>query len=274
MPLSRRKGNRVGSSLNAVPDQIGSAIALLRHPRARALAIVSVVVTLLATWCAPGDHGFLDWSRIVVIVVTAALAVLLLADDRPGHTDDRPRLLGSLFFILVAVVFNLTFGVATAIAYSIAFSLLAAAALRLRGAPSTWLTAVLVTIAVPPWIWIALDVWDNGLLLLLPLAALAIVSSGHRRFAVRRSGGPATISGRAHRLASWLAALIAAGITLVAGVTTDASNTWVAIGALATIVCLGLEAGLASTVIASNDDRARLVDLAFGCIALAWMIGL
>lgn len=265
----------MGPSLNAVPEQIGSAVALLRQSRARTLTIAATSTVLVATWSAPGGAaGAVDWLRIGTILIASLLTVLLLADDRPGSADDQPRLLGSLFFLLLAIVVNLTYGLGTAVVYSIGCSLIGVAVLRLRGDARTWLESVLIALLVPQWIWLALDVWDAGLLLLIPLAALAILSTGHRRFAVRRAGGPATISGRAHRLASWLGVLTAALMTLLVGLVSDASNTWVSLGAIGAVLALGLEVGLGRTGSSDQDRGAAAIDVALAWVALAWLISL
>lgn len=261
-----------------------AALALLRRRAMRRGAIGGIATTVLATWFAPDSSpSWQDWTRLLLLVCVGALGLLVLVTARDSGiqpAERQQRLIGAGVLVLAATLLNTTFSIATAITFSIGFSLIAVLAVQDDREDSSWALMGVLGVAIPIWVWTALGAWDWGLLLLIPLAALAFVSDRHIRDAASpHSSDPATItastlSRRGHRLGSWLGMLISALLVLVVGLASDASNVWVALGAIGAIGCVGLEAGLPG----SGRNAARrsiwLCDAGLSWLALCWMASL
>lgn len=266
-------------TMQTMYSQVTDALALLRDRRVQLCVGVALLVTILAGWLAPAarSSGW-DWLRFSIILALSTVAVLVQLDagaERHAPAGRQSRLLGVATFILLAIVLNATFGFVPTLVYSVSFSLVVLEAMRDRRGRAPWLMCLLLVMVIPSWVWTALDAWDPGLLLLLPIAALALLSDGHIRSAVANGDelAPGGLSMRGHRLGSWIGVLAVALLILVVGVLTSVSNTWVAFGAIGAIVLIALEGGLPAS--RSQPRRSTiLVDLSLAWLALAWLISL
>ena len=264
--------------------QLQAAASLLRHRAVQICIAAAFTMSVLATWFAPDTSpSFWDWFRIILLVGVGALGLLMFLasrDELLQPADRQQRLIGAGLLALVAILLNVTFSLGTAISFSIGFSLIALFAIQdLRGR-SPWLLCGLLCVIVPFWVWTALQAWHWGLLILIPLAALAFVSDRHIRHAASTSGSdtPSSVTGnltrRGHRLGSWLGILGSALLVLVIGMLSDASNTWVALGAIGAVTCIALEAGLPGSGTEGSRRSIVLCDAAAAWIALCWMVSL
>ena len=148
-------------------------------------------------------------------------------------------------------------------------------AFNIRPQQSVWPLIGLTGLVVPFWTWTALGAWNGGLLLLLPIAALALVGDEHMRQASTLEPEPGDpISWRAHRLASWIAILLAAALTLIVALTTSVPDTWVAIGAIGAIRLIAMEIGYPRADDAPREYSVLFTDLAFLWIAFCWLVSL
>ncbi len=239
-------------------------------------AIATIVSILLAPDASPSSW---DWIRILLIGFLGASSVLmfvsaqLLAADSP---DRRPRLVIAGVLVAAALLLNLTFTLGTALIFSIGFTVVVLIATGDSAFRTTKTIASAQIATIPFWIWSALEAWTWGLLLLMPLAAIGVISDGHLRTAI---GPPAAdgspLSLRAHRLAGWLGVLGSALIVMIAGLLSDASNGVVALGAVGAIVLVGLEAGSPQAPASGLKlSSVAIVDAALLWVAVCWIVSL
>lgn len=264
--------------------QVIASASLLRHRAVQLCLLAAFAIAMLATWFAPDtETSFGDWFRIVVLVAIGAIGLLMFLSARDPliqPADRQQRLIGAGLLILIAILVNATFGIGTAVTFSIGFSIIALVAIQdLRGR-SPWLLCGMLGVLVPFWVWTALEAWHWGLLMLVPLAALAFVSDRHIRSIVaapeRTAVEPRSsrLTPRGHRLGAWLGILGAALLILFSGVLSDASNTWVTAGAIGAIAGIALEAGLPATEGTDAWRSIVLCDAALAWVALCWMVSL
>jgi len=264
--------------------QVIASASLLRHRAVQMCTVAALAISVLATWFAPDTStSFGEWFRIILLVGVGTLGLLMLLaarDERVQPADRQQRLIGAGVLVLIAILLNVTFSIGTAISFSIGFSLIALFAIQdLRGR-SPWLLCGLLCVIVPFWVWTALRAWHWGLLMLLPLAALAFISDRHIRDAASAPErdpsmrGTNALTRRGYRLGSWLGILASALLILATGMLSDASNTWVAIGAIGAVTCIALEAGLPTAKTGGVRRSIYLCDMALAWIALCWMVSL
>lgn len=267
--------------------QVIASASLLRHRAVQMCISAALVISILATWFAPDTStSFWDWLRIILLVGVGTLGLLMLLAARDEHVqpaDRQQRLIGAGVLVLIAILLNVTFSIGTAISFSIGFSLIALLAIQdLRGR-SPWLLCGLLGVIVPFWVWTALRAWDWGLLMLIPLAALAFISDRHIRDATAAATpDPAPsaadptdrLTSRGHRLGSWLGILGSALLVLIVGMLSDASNSWVALGAIGAVIVIALEGGLPKHEPEGSRRSIYLCDAALAWIALCWMVSL
>lgn len=268
-------------SLATVGHHFLASWPLLRRRRVQAAIVTGVIVILFSIILAPdASPTAWDWIRILLIGLASALSVLMFASAQvlPADSiDRRPRLAIAGALVAAALLLNLTFTLGTALVFSIGFTVVALiAAVDTPFRTSRTIASVLIA-TIPFWVWSALQAWTWGLLLLVPLAAIGVISTGHMRTAAEPPGASNTsLSPRAHRLASWLGVLGSALIAMVAGLLTDASNGVVALGAIGAIVFVALEAGspYASASASSRVSSVAIIDAALLWVALCWIVSL
>ncbi len=264
--------------------QVVVSLALLRQRAVRRGVAAALAISVLATWFAPDTSPSLfDWIRILVLVSVGALGLLMVVaarDQGAQPVERQQRLVGAGVLALIAILLNATFSIGTAISFSIGFSLIAVLAAEDDRVQSLWPLRGILSVLVPFWVWTALEAWDWGLLLLIPLAALAFISDRHIRDAAAARGlDPSTsaltpLSHRGHRLGSWLGLLGSALLILIGGLVSEASNTWGALGAIGAVSCIALEAGLPGSGMAAIRRSILLCDAGLAWIALCWMVSL
>lgn len=264
--------------------QVVASASLLRHRAVRICTVAALAISVLATWFAPDTStSFWEWFRIILLVGVGTLGLLMFLAARDEHAqpvDRQQRLIGASVLILIAIILNASFSFGTAISFSIGFSLFALFAIQDFRGRSPWLLCGLLCVIVPFWVWTALRAWHWGLMMLIPLAALAYISDRHiRDVATAPERDPSqrginALTRRGHRLGSWLGILGAALLILVTGMLSDASNTWVAIGAIGAVTCIALEAGLPTTEKPGVRRSIYLCDAALAWLALCWMVSL
>ncbi|MBA3378352.1 MAG: hypothetical protein H0T93_05675 [Chloroflexia bacterium] len=253
----------------------------LLHRRQVQVAIgIAAIATLLSVILAPDvTPSMWDWIRIILVGILGASSVLMFtaAQLLPAEsTDRRPRLVIAGALVAMALLLNLTFTLGTALIFSIGFTVIVLIATGDSALRTTKTIASALIATIPFWVWTALQAWTAGLLLLIPLASVAVISNGHMRAAMNMpSDNGSPLTPRGHRLACWLGILGSALIALVAGLLSDASNGVVALGAAGAIVIVGLEAGSPpGPVSGSRSLSPAIVDVALLWIALCWIVSL
>jgi hypothetical protein len=269
--------------LESLWRQVRISIALFRSRAVQLTGITAFLVTVLAVSLAPdaAPSGW-DWTRILLILGIATVAMLcFLASRDSGVPSDtqRHRLFAAAVLVTISLLLNVTFGLGTAITFSIGFTIIALLAQVDTRGRSPWLLCAALGITIPFWVWTALAAWHAGLLMLVPLGAIALVSDGHMRDAVLGEGAASatatTMSPRGHRLASWLGILASALLLLIVGLPGDSSPAWLVMGALGAVICIALEAGLPRTARVPMAQRSVLLgDLALAWMAVCWLASL
>lgn len=264
-------------------QQIRISVTLFRLRAVQRIGFAAFVITVCAVSLAPdaAPSGW-DWTRIILIVCTATVALLCFLTSRdPGvpSGDQQLRLFATAVLVTLALLLNIVFGLGAAIAFSIGFTLIALLAQSETLGRTPWLLCGALCIVIPFWIWTALNAWHIGLLMLVPLGVIALISDAHMRDAAAcRVPGPAppsTMTARGHRLASRLGILAAAMLMLVAGLPGSGSSSWLAAGAAGAVIGVALEAGLPRTRGVSMGWRSVLLcDAALAWIAICWLASL
>jgi len=269
----------ISQSIATIWLQIIHASRLLRERTVQRNVLAGFVVLVAAILLAPSDDvtGW-DWLRLLLMGVLATLSILTMSASR--HVRIRletrqARIVGASILFILALLVGLTFGLGSAAIFSLGFSLVTIQALNLRRDQAPWQLVGLLVLLIPFWVWTALGAWTGGLLLLLPIAALALIGDEHMRQAASPHPEPGDpLSWRAHRLASWIAILLAAALTLIVALTTSIPDTWVAIGALGAIGFIALEIGYPRADDAPRDYSVLFADLAFVWIVFCWLVSL
>lgn len=269
--------------LESLWRQVRISVSLFRFGAVRLVGITAFLITVLAIVLAPAvsPSGW-DWTRMLLILGTATVALLCFLASRdmeaPSETQQQ-RLFAAAFLVTCSLLLNITFGLRAAITFSIGFTLIALLARIDSRGRSPWLLCGALGIIIPFWIWTAFDAWHVGLLLLVPLGAVALVSDGHMRDAVldveAAPRAPATMSSRAHRLASWLGILASALLILLVGLPGDNSSSWLVTGAIGAVIAIALQAGLPRMRRVTTVQRSILAcDIALAWIAVCWLASL
>lgn len=269
----------ISHTIATVWFQIIQASRLLRERSVQRNTLAGFVVLLGAILLAPSDDvaGW-DWLRLLLMGLLATLSILTMSASR--HLRIRletrqARIVGAGILFVLALIVGLTFGPGSAAIFSLGFSLVTIQALTMRRDQSPWMLVGLLLLLIPFWVWTALGAWTGGLLLLLPIAALALIGDEHMRQASRIEPEPGDpLSWRAHRLASWIAILLAAAMTLIVALATSIPDTPVAIGALGAIGFIALEIGYPRADDAPRDYSVLFADLAFVWIVFCWLVSL
>ena len=269
--------------LESLWRQVRISITMFRFGAVRLVSTAAFLISVLAIVLAPGasPSGW-DWTRVLLILASATIALLcFLASREPAaHLEiQRQRLFAAAVLVTCALILNLTFGAGTAVTFSIGFTLIAVLAQLDSGGRSPWLVCGALAIIIPFWIWTALEAWQIGLLLLLPLGVLALVTNGHMRDAVfdhpaatRFQGG---MSAHGHRLASWLGILASALLVLIVGLPGDNASTWLAAGAIGAVAGVALLAGQRRVAdVPASRSSILICDAALAWIAICWLASL
>lgn len=270
-------------ALESIGQHIRISIALFRFRTVRLIGVTALLVTVLAIILAPdaSPSGW-DWARILLILATATIAMLCFLASRDTAMPpevQRQQLFTAAILVTFALLLNVTFGLGTAIVFSTGFTSVALFAHVDDRGRSPWLLCGALGIIIPFWIWTALTAWHAGLLMLVPLGAIALISDGHMRDAMlddeTASKAPRAMSPRGHRLASWLGILASALLLLIVGLPADSSPSWLVMGAIGAVICIALEAGLPRMTQVSMARRSVLLgDLALAWIAVCWLASL
>ncbi|MBA3276504.1 MAG: hypothetical protein H0T72_11985 [Chloroflexia bacterium] len=266
-------------SLAHVGQHLLAPRTLLRRRPVQIAIGVAAVATILAIVLAPETTpSTWDWVRILLIGLLGTGSVLMFVAAQPPAADAverRARLLIAAALVTLALAINLTFTLGTALIFSIGFTVVVLIATENRDHRIPRLISGALIAGIPFWVWSALQAWTWGLLLLIPLAAIGVISDGHMRAAVASpEDADSLLTPRAHRLACWLGIFGSALIALVAGLLSDAANGVVALGAVGAIVLVGLEAGTPLSAAPGARTSLALAEAALLWVAICWIVSL
>ncbi len=248
-----------------------------RRPVQVALAVLAIATILSIVLAPDASVSAWDWTRLLVVAALGAYSVLIFAaasDSGTSAAERQSSLAGAGLLVAIALLLNLTFSFGTAVVFSIGITLVTLAAALDRADRSAWAMTGTLLVAVPWWVWSALDAWTWELLVLIPIAAIGIVSDGHMRAAAAL---PSTISSplsaRAHRFGSWLGVLGAALIALAFGLLTGVDRRILMLGVLGAVALVALDA-VAPSSPGSSRRSVNLIDTALVWLALCWIVSL
>lgn len=267
------------TTLTLVWQQVLLSLHVLRDRTALICAGTTLVMTLIAIATAPGaDPGAWSWIGLLLVGALTMLAIVMLVASRHpalSAADRQHRLTAAATFGIVALALNLTFSFWSSILLGLAMVLVARQALALRPGTFPWLLCATLVTLIPFWVWAALDAWDPGLLLLIPLAALAYLSGGHIRDAYETPApDDRLLSMRAHRLGAWMGILLGGLLVVIAGLIGESSYAWISLGGISAAIFIALEAGIPRPDDQPGRYSAALCDGAFVVAAVCWLISI
>jgi len=265
--------------LSGIWFQIIASVSLLRYRSVQWSVLAGFVTLWFVAMLAPvSTVTSWDWTRLLLIAILSTLSILSFAASRHLRISletRRLRIIGASVLFVLALIVSLTFGIGSTAIFSLGFTCITLQAVHDRRSTTPWLLIASLGFFIPFWIWTALDAWTGGLLLLIPIAALALIGDQHMRESVTpvtRDGDP--LSWRAHRFGSWIAILLAALLIVVVGLITGAAHGWASLGAIGAVALIALEAGYPRP---ENEPRRYAVligDVAFIWIAFCWLVSL
>ncbi len=274
----------VSDSLTSISRQLQVTARRLTEPNCLLAVLAGYGATIISASLAPGTSvSAWEWMRILLIVTGGVLAGAALAVAQDA-TEDLPYLTVALAATLLTLAIVATFGLTTAALCSLALSIVDSAIVVDRVRTSPEIAVVALAVLTPWWVWSALDAWDAGLLLLVPLAGLALNALGHARLGFADGPSPeqpsphessARLSPRGHRLGVWLSLTGGAALLLIIGTATGAADGW---------LVLGGAMSSAATAAAITSERLyrrmgrrlypALPMLAFALLSLSWLASL
>lgn len=260
-------------------NQVLLSLHVLRDRTAQACALTSLFMAIIAISSAPGaDPGFWSWLVLLLIGALSMVAIITFVASRhplAPPANRQHRVTAAFTLGVSALILNIFFGLASTILLGIGMVMLAWQAARIRPGTFPWLLCATLIILIPWWIWTALDAWDPGLFLLIPLAALAYLSGGHIREAYAEpddEGRP--LSTRGHRLGAWMSVLLGGILIVLAGLVGSSSYAWIALGGIVMAVSVAIEAGISRPEDQPGKYSAAITDGAFVIAAICWLISI
>jgi hypothetical protein len=228
--------------------------------------LASLAIVVVAGIVAPGDApGPWTWLRVLAIWLLVAIALGTIAEfGTGGRTANRTSPLIVWGALLVAVLISLSFNVLTTALTVLGLILLLLTVPAAGHALTFWTTIVTVT---PLWVWSAFDAWDRWLLMLVPIAAIGLVSLEH---AVRagHAGGD-----QPQTMAAWVGLLTLAAATLVVALAGPIDPSWVTLAALAVALIAIVDVAV-SRIPSSRLSPVVLPAIALVVIAFGWLAAL
>lgn len=267
-------------TLSLVLNQIVASMIVLRHRSAGFATATALAMTLISIATAPGtEPGFWSWIGLLLIGTLSSLAVLTwVASRNPLVAPDNRqyRLTAAVTLAAIALALNLVFSFLSTLVLAVGLVMLGRQAGRVHPGSFPWILSAALVTFVPWWIWTALGAWHPGLLVLIPLAAIAWLSGGHIRAAYHPPAdeNPSPLSMRGHRLGAWMGMLLGGILIVAAGLVSDASNAWIALGGVLMAVAVALEAGISRPDEHPGKYATAICDGAFAILAVCWLISL
>ena len=228
--------------------------------------LASLAIVVVAGIVAPGD-GPGPWSslRVLAIWLLLSLSLATIIGVGTGHRTAREASPLVVWGALVlAILIALTFDVLALSLTVLGMILLLVTAPTSNHALTFWTVVVTIT---PLWVWSAFEAWDRWLLMLVPIAAIGLVSLEHAVRAGHAGGSmPET-------LAAWLGLLALAGATLLVALLGPIDPSWSTSAALSVATLAGID--LARARFRSvRLSPVVLPAFALALIAFGWLVAL
>jgi hypothetical protein len=264
------------NTLALVTQQVLASMRVLSDRTAQICALTSIVMAVVSIAIAPGaDPGTGTWLVLLGVGALSMLAIITFVASRSTRIappDRQHRLTAAVTFAVVAMVINLFFGFWSTVLLATALVALVRQARALRPGDFPWMMCATIVTLIPWWLWSALGTWDAGLIILLPLAALAYISGEHIREAYAPPpAGDRILSGRAHRYGGWMGMLLGGILIIVAGLIGESAHEWLALAGMTMAFGVALEAGVPQSETHPGRSSAAISDIAFVIAALCWL---
>lgn len=228
--------------------------------------LASLAIVVVAGIVAPGDGpGIWTWLRILAIWLLIALPLGTIVEVGAGRrvaSGVSPLVIWGALGL--AVLISLSFDVLATALTVLGVVVLLLAAPSAGHALAFWVAAVTIT---PLWVWSAFDAWDRWLLMLVPIAAIGLISLEHAVRAGHAGGDPA------QSLAAWIGLLATAATTLLVVVVGSIDPSWSTAAALAVAALAVLDLAL-SRVPVLRISPVILPAVALMTLSLGWMAAL
>jgi hypothetical protein len=257
-------------------QQVIASLRVLSDRTIQASAFAALIVTIVSIEIAPNaDPRAGSWLGLLAIGALTMLAVVtyVASTSIRAHPSDRQhRQTAAMTFAVVALLLNFLFGFWSTALLTAALIAVARQARTLRPGEFPWLLNATVITLIPWWIWTALDTWDPGLLILLPLAVLAYITGQHIREAYAPPPAEDRIlSERGHRYGAWMGMVLGGILIIVAGLIGNSSHAWLALGGSTMAIAVALEAGSRLSSTRPGRTSAAISDIAFVVAGLCWL---
>jgi hypothetical protein len=264
------------NTIALVSQQVIASLRVLTDRTAQVCAVTSIVMAIISIAIAPdADPGAGTWFALLGIGALAMLAIITYVASRSGQAsppDRQHRLTAAVTFGVIALIANLFFGFWSTVLLGLGLFVLIRQARALRPGAFPWLMCATIVTLIPWWLWTALDTWDAGLLILLPLAALAWLTGEHiREVYAPPPAEDRLLSVRAHRYGAWMGMLLGGILIIVAGLIGNSSHEWLALGGMAMAFGVAIEAGTPDSTTHPGRTSAAISDLSFVIAAICWL---
>lgn len=256
--------------------QVIASVRVLADRAAQTAVFTALIMTLISIEVAPdAEPGAGSWLGLLAIGGLAMFAIVtwIASKSRHAHSADRQhRLTAAVTFAVLALVANLFFDFWSTALLAAAMIAVARQGRTLRPGEFPWLLNATIVTLIPWWIWTALDTWDPGLLVLMPLAALAFLTGEHIREAYAPPPAEDRIlSERGHRYGAWMGMLLGGILIIVAGLVGESSHAWLALGGITMAIAVAMEAGVRISPTEPGKTSAAISDVAFVIAAICWL---
>lgn len=257
---------------NANVNRVGKMVNLLVEPSQARQNSVLLGFTAIALLSVPEP---ISSAKILWLCLSAVALAISMANIHLAHTIDTPG--DSLPHIIVG------FGAAI-IAVAISLIIRPISGLFLLIIRMVWgstserrpfVTAALMVLAIPMWVWLAAGAWRWELLMLIPIIALGLLAVSHLMDThAWPQGEDRILSQRAHRYAAWIAIALTGIMMVLVGLLGDVSRSWLALAGVTLAAAIPLEAGVGTTDEGSAKPGLRIVMAAYFIAIACWLIGI
>ncbi len=229
-------------------------------------ALASLAIVVGSGIVAPGDGtGIWTWLRVLAIWLLLTFSLGTIIDVGSGNRTARtvsPLIVWGALALVIVIA--LTFNVLALSLTVLGMTLLLLTVPTSNHALTFWTVAVTI---IPLWVWSVFEAWDRWLLMLVPIAAVGLVSLEH---AVRagHAGGDVQAT-----MAAWIGLLALAAATILVAILGPIDPTWSTAAGLAVAILAPIDLALARAS-SARISPVVLPALALVLIAFGWMVAL
>lgn len=259
--MSNANANRIGKMLNLLvdPSQARQNSVLLGFT---AIALLSVPE--------PISGAKILWLILAALALAISMTNIHLAHNIEAPGDSLPHIIVGFAAAMIAVVISLFVRPVSGLLLLIVRMMWGTTSER-----RPFVTAALMVLTIPMWIWLAAGAWRWELLLLIPILGLGLLAVNHLMDThAWPEGEDRILSQRAHRYAAWIAIALTGILMVLVGLLGDVSRSWLALAGVTLAAAIPLEAGVGTTDEGSAKPGLRIVMAAYFIAIACWLIGI